>query len=77
MIKVKRKRDGKVFDSNMSSESKLSILAIHFCTSYALVEIQDLETREKQPDIICEPIGSAPNPVDFIAARDCDEGEFV
>lgn len=77
MITVKRKRDGKVFNSNMNDESKLSILSINFCTSYTLVEVQDWETKEKQPDIICEPIGSTPNPVDLIATQDCDVGEFI
>lgn len=77
MIQVQRSNDGKIFNSDMSNESKLSILAIHFCTSYTLVEIQDLETKEKQPDIVCEPIGSVSNWVDCIAIQDCDHGNFI
>ena len=77
MISVKRKKDGKVFNSDMSNDSKFLILSIHFCTSYTLVEVQDLETKEKQPDIIIEPIGSTPNPIDFIATIDCNMGVFI
>ena len=77
MIKVKRNSDGKIFTNNMSERE--SIYEIHFCTSYTQVMIQeeDEEGKLKSKGIICDPVGTKPNPIDLIAAQDDETGSFI
>lgn len=77
MIKVRRKRDGAVFSSDMGDDEPRSILAMHFCTSYTLVEVQDMGVTGRETDIYLPPVGSIPSPIDWIALADCDEGEMI
>jgi hypothetical protein len=52
---------------------------MHFCTSYTQVLIQEegengsLESKE----IICEPVGSNPNPIDLIAVQNDESGTLI
>lgn len=78
MIKVKRNRDGKIFDTDMFKNE--SIYEIHFCTSYTTVCVQ--EEKDGKPfaksEIYVKPVGTSMNALDSIAFDgDEDWGEFV
>ena len=78
MIKVKRNRGGKVFDTDMSKDEV--IYEIHFCTSYTTVCVQ--EEKDGNPfaksEIYIKPINLNMNPIDSIAFDgDEDWGEFI
>lgn len=77
MIKVKRNSDGKVFTNDMSERE--SIYEIHFCTSYTQVLIQEDgdDGILTSKDIICESMGTSPNPLDLIATQDDETGMFI
>ena len=77
MIKVKRNSDGKIFTNNMSERE--SIYEMHFCTSYTQVMIQeeDEDGKLKSKEIICDPVGTKPNPIDLIATQDYEAGSFI
>jgi hypothetical protein len=77
MFSVKRDRDGKVFTSDMSAEDY--IYAIHFCTSYTQVKVQELgeDGILMSSDIICKPVGTQANWVDLFAIQDDDTGTFI
>ncbi len=77
MIKVKRNSDGKIFTNDMSK--KESIYEIHFCTSYTQVMIQEEDENGelKSKEIICDPVGTKPNPIDLIATQDDETGSFI
>ena len=78
MIKVKRNRDGKVFDADMSKNE--SIYEIHFCTSYTQVRIQERNDDSKlvSKDVFVKSIGMLENPIDMLAFDgEEDWGEFV
>ena len=67
-IVVTRDSDKRVFSSDMSGDD--SIIEIHFCTSYTQVVVQEMiEGKGVCHDIICPPLGSTPNPIDFIATQ--------
>ncbi len=77
MIKVKRDSDGKIFTNDMSERD--GIYEIHFCTSYTQVMIQeeDENGKLKSKEIICNTVGTKPNPVDLIATQDDETGRFI
>lgn len=82
LIKVKDKKTGTVYSSNMMDNNKHSILEINYCTSYTQVTVQDkIEVDGKQQynthDIILPPFGTNPNWVDLIATQEENEGEWV
>lgn len=75
-IRVKRLSDGQVFSSNMADSNKFTITEINFCTSYTQVMVQWRDgDKFPEQEIICPPLGSEPNPVDFVAfSGDEEEG---
>jgi hypothetical protein len=78
MIKVKRKRDEKIFDIDMSKTEV--IYEMHFCTSYTQVKIQEWSESGKleSKDIFIKSIGMKENPIDMLAFDgDEDWGEFI
>ena len=81
-LKIRDKKTGVIYSSNMSDENKHSIINMSFCTSYTQVEVQDeIEENGKKSwpthDIILPPIGSVVNWVDLIATQNDNEGEWI
>ena len=74
MIKVKRNSDEKVFTTDMSKDE--GIYEMHFCTSYTQVMIQELDENGKltSKEIICNPVGTTPSPIDLIATQEDETG---
>lgn len=82
IIKVKSKKTGIIYSSDMSDLNNHSILQIDFCTSYTEVNVQDVieingEKSYKCHDIVIQPVGSKPCWIDLISIQGYDEGEFV
>lgn len=80
LIEVKDK-EGNIYSSNMSKENNKSILAIHFCTSYTQVNVQDKAVNEygeyyyPEKDIIIPLEGG--NWVDMIAIEEDEIGSWA
>jgi len=82
LIKVKDKKTGVIYSTNMMDGNKHSILEINFCTSYTQVTVQDeieVDGKTEYPthDIILPPFGTTPNWVDLIATQDDNEGVWI
>ena len=81
-LKVKNKRTGVIYTSDMSDSNKHVITEINFCTSYTQVSVQDEiisngKTLFPVHDIILKAIGTESNWVDLIATQNDDDGEWV
>ena len=82
LIKVKDKKTGVIYSSNMMDGNKHSILAMNFCTSYTQVTVQDEieiygEIKFSTHDIILPPLGTKPNWIDLIAIKNDNEGTWI
>ena len=81
-IKIRDKKTGVVYSSNMNDNNKNAILSMNFCTSYTEVEVQDVieaDGKKKFPihTVILPPFGSEPSWIDLIATQEDNEGEWV
>jgi len=81
-IKIRDKKTGVVYSSNMNDNNKNAILSINFCTSYTEVEVQDVievDGKKKFPThtVILPPFGSETSWIDLIATQEDNEGEWV
>lgn len=81
-LKIRDKKTGVIYSSNMSDHNKHAIISMDFCTSYTQVKVQDVidvsgKKKFSTKDIILPPIGSSPNWIDEIAIKDDNEAEWV
>ena len=81
-IKIRDKKTGVVYSSDMNDNNKNAILSMNFCTSYTEVEVQDVievDAKKKFPThtLILPPFGSEPSWIDLIATQEDNEGEWV
>ena len=82
LIRVRDDVTGKIYSNDMSEKNDLSILEIHFCTSYTQVEVQDKINNGKGLEypthtICIQPLGTKPNWVDLIAIQDSNAGSWI
>ena len=82
LIRVRDDVTGKIYSNDMSENNDLSILEIHFCTSYTQVEVQDKINNGKGLEypthtICIQPLGTKPNWVDLIAIQDSNAGSWI
>ncbi len=81
-LKIRDKKTGVIYSSNMSGENKHTILSMNFCTSYIQVEVQDeteIGVKKKYivHDVILTPFGTESNWIDLIATQEDNKGEWV
>lgn len=81
-VAIKQNDTGQIYSNDMGADNKHSILAMHFCTSYTQVVVQD-EVDGKFPthDIILPAFGTEPNglsyAIDHMATQNDPEGEWI
>jgi len=78
LIRVRDNVTGKIYSNDMSENNNLSILEIHFCTSYTQVEVQEINNGKGLTHTICiQPLGTKPNWIDLVAIQDSNAGSWV
>lgn len=77
-IRIRDLKSGHIYTNDMSDNNNHSILEMHFCTSYTQASVQDrIGSKYITRNVILPPMGSTPDPLDYIALADESHGEWV